>query len=172
MKQEQITENKNNIFNFATSELSQDAFICWCLNWLNYKDSELRFLAIDLLKAFGEKSVSNNQEIIVKKQFMKIDILVDLKKLNKVYIIEDKIDSFEREKQLEDYKNKIEELYKNAKVKTIYFKTGFHFSSDKNVKADKIITGEAFKDILEKYKNKSEILDSYYECRKIKNSRK
>ena len=26
---------ENNIFNFATNELSQDAFICWCLNWIN-----------------------------------------------------------------------------------------------------------------------------------------
>ena len=52
---------KNNIFNFATSELSQDAFICWCLNWLNYEDSELRALAVDLLKEFGEEDVSDNQ---------------------------------------------------------------------------------------------------------------
>ena len=57
---------RNNIFNFATSELSQDAFICWCLNWLNYEDSELRALAVDLLKEFGEEDVSDNQEIIIK----------------------------------------------------------------------------------------------------------
>ena len=50
-----------------------------------------------------------------------------------------------------------------VEVKTVYFKTGFHFSPDKNVKANKIITGEIFKEILEKYRNKSEILDSYYE---------
>jgi len=34
---------KNNLFSFATSELSQDAFICWCLNWINYPD-EMLFL--------------------------------------------------------------------------------------------------------------------------------
>ena len=33
MIDERIVEN--NIFNFATNELSQDAFICWCLNWIN-----------------------------------------------------------------------------------------------------------------------------------------
>jgi len=112
---------RNNIFNFATSELSQDAFICWCLNWLNYKDSELRDLAVDLLKAFGEESISDNQEIIIKKE------------------------------------------YKNSEIKTVYFKTGFHFSPDKNVKANKIITGKMFKKILEKYRNKNKILDNYYE---------
>ena len=26
---------KNNIFEYATGELSQDAFICWCANWFN-----------------------------------------------------------------------------------------------------------------------------------------
>ena len=26
---------RNSLFSFATSELSQDAFICWCLNWFN-----------------------------------------------------------------------------------------------------------------------------------------
>lgn len=29
----------NNIFSFATGELSQDAFICWCLNWINEPDN-------------------------------------------------------------------------------------------------------------------------------------
>ena len=166
---------KNNIFNYATSELSQDAFICWCLNWLNYKDSELRSLAVDLLKEFGEKNVSDNQEILVKKQFENIDILVVLNKLNRVYIIEDKVNASEREEQTEKYKNKIKELPEdkrevlkidkdvNIDTKTIYFKTGFHFSVDKNVKADKIITGKTFKGILEKYRHKNEIIDSYYE---------
>ena len=154
---------RNNIFNFETSELSQDAFICWCLNWLNYKDSELRDLAVDLLKAFGEESISDNQEIIIKRQFKKVDILVVLKELNRVYIIEDKVNSSERKDQIGKYKNEIGKEYKNSEIKTVYFKTGFHFSPDKNVKVNKIITGKIFKEILKKYRNKSEILDSYYE---------
>lgn len=154
---------KNNIFNFATSELSQDAFICWCLNWLNYEDSELRALAVDLLKEFGEEDVFDNQEIIIKRQFKKIDILVVLKGLNRVYIIEDKVHSSESKDQIKKYKEEIRKEYKNSEIKTVYFKTGFHFSPDKNVEADKIITGKMFKEILEKYRNKSEILDSYYE---------
>ena len=154
---------RNNIFNFATSELSQDAFICWCLNWLNYKDSELRDLAVDLLKAFGEESISDNQEIIIKRQFKKVDILVVLKELNRVYIIEDKVDSFESKEQTKKYTEEIEKEYKNSEIKTVYFKTGFHFSPDKNVKANKIITGKMFKKILEKYRNKNKILDNYYE---------
>ena len=144
---------RNNIFDFATSELSQDAFICWCLNWLNYEDSELRALAVDLLKEFGEEDVSDNQEILIKRQFKKSDILVVLKGLNRVYIIEDKVHSSESKDQIKKYKEEIRKEYKNSEIKTVYFKIGFHFSSDKNVEADKIITGKMFK----------EILDSYYE---------
>ena len=39
---------KNNLFSFATSELSQDAFICWCLNWINYPNEELYSMAKDI----------------------------------------------------------------------------------------------------------------------------
>lgn len=35
----------NNLFDFATSELSQDAVICWCVNWYNEKESKLYPLA-------------------------------------------------------------------------------------------------------------------------------
>ena len=129
---------RNNIFDFATSELSQDAFICWCLNWLNYKSSELRALAVDLLKEFGEEDVSDNQEILIKRQFKKIDILVVLKGLNRVYIIEDKVHSSESKDQIGGYKGKIEYkldkdekenlgIDENREVRTVYFKTGFHF---------------------------------------------
>lgn len=39
---------KNNLFSFATSELSQDAFICWCLNWINYPNEELYPMAKEI----------------------------------------------------------------------------------------------------------------------------
>lgn len=32
------TKKTNNLFDFATSELSQDAFLCWSLNWLGVKE--------------------------------------------------------------------------------------------------------------------------------------
>ena len=28
-------KDKNNLFKYATKELSQDAFLCWSINWLN-----------------------------------------------------------------------------------------------------------------------------------------
>lgn len=29
---------ENNIFKYATKELSQDAFICWLVEWINHKE--------------------------------------------------------------------------------------------------------------------------------------
>ena len=31
-------KEENKLFKFATKELSQDAFISWCINWINYKE--------------------------------------------------------------------------------------------------------------------------------------
>lgn len=29
---------RNNLFEFVSEKLNQDAFVCWCINWINYKD--------------------------------------------------------------------------------------------------------------------------------------
>ena len=34
-------KTRNNIFYFATKELSQDALLCWLINGYNFKDKEL-----------------------------------------------------------------------------------------------------------------------------------
>ena len=31
-----------NLFDYATSELSQDAFICWLVSWINHKEENLK----------------------------------------------------------------------------------------------------------------------------------
>ena len=41
---------RNNMFKYATKELSQDAFICWCINWINYKEHKLYNLGKEMLK--------------------------------------------------------------------------------------------------------------------------
>ena len=40
---------EHNIFKYATSELSQDAAICWLLSFYNNKDSKLYSLATPLI---------------------------------------------------------------------------------------------------------------------------
>lgn len=60
----------NNIFSFATGELSQDAFICWCLNWINEPDNvtthRYRQLGLDLLaKLIDNLSEKINYQISI-----------------------------------------------------------------------------------------------------------
>lgn len=81
-----IKKIKPNLFDFATSELSQDALICWLLAWAsngyNETDVELRLDAKKLILQFFHK-FDNYKEIILEeiefiekleKQHMKTDI--------------------------------------------------------------------------------------------------
>ena len=113
----------NNIFKFATKELSQDAFLCWCINWVNQTSNSVLYdLGADVLKTmlFNElyknklKELKNDLEranvhINIIRQFnittydnenkkenknrMDIVLTIKAKKENYVVIIEDKIDS-------------------------------------------------------------------------------
>ena len=74
---------KNNLFTFATSELSQDAFICWCLNWINYPNEELYPMAKDIFSNLLEEKDLENERIEILRQYKKIDVLVILKNSKK-----------------------------------------------------------------------------------------
>lgn len=165
---------KNNIFEFATKELSQDAVICWCVNWFNQKNSELYPLAVDLLKLITDLDDNNlEDEIVIKKQLYKIDILIYFKKTGKAVIVEDKVYSSEHHDQIVKYKNIIASISDSEKnklgmkelneIRTVYFKTGFFYDNDKMVEADKIVQGKEFLEIVGKYKDKNTILQMYYE---------
>ena len=155
---------KNNLFSFATSELSQDAFICWCLNWINYPHEELYPMAKDIFSNLLEEKDLENEEVEIKRQYKKIDVLVILKNSKIAYIIEDKTYTFEH-KQIQRYKEEIEKdpKIKENTIKTVYFKTGFWFSYDDLVSADIKIDREDFLKIIKKYKGKNQILDDYCE---------
>ena len=156
---------KNNLYSFATSELSQDAFICWYLNWINYPNEELYPMAKDIFSNLLEEKDLENEEIEIKRQVKKIDVLVLLKKSKKAYIIEDKTYTSEHSEQIKRYKETIKNDFKEEinDVKTVYFKTGFWFSDDDLVSAHIKIDREKFLNILKEYKGKNPILDDYYE---------
>ena len=108
MIDERIVEN--NIFSFATNELSQDAFICWCLNWINMPvrdDNEsgrqfgFRFLSRLLNEAYD---VSGVNQIYIFRQLLNIDVLVLVPELQVALIIEDKTSSQEHGNQINRYK--------------------------------------------------------------------
>ena len=90
---------KNNLFSFATKELSQDAFLCWCLNWYNEPEAPLYSMAKDLMALFGETDLPDKLSLKIYQQWKKIDILLILPELNRVLIIEDKISSQEQDRK-------------------------------------------------------------------------
>ena len=46
---------KNNIFKFATKELSQDAFICWLTNYINTEDEKYKNVAKNFIQLIAHK---------------------------------------------------------------------------------------------------------------------
>lgn len=162
---------ENNLFDFATKELSQDAFICWCLNWYNDPTAKLYPMAAEILTLLGEETLPANQKLEIWQQIKKIDILVNLKGQNRVLILEDKTTSSEHDDQIAMYRQEIQSLSpedqkmlgidSSVDIRTIYFKTGFHYDYDLATVADIKVDGPVFFRILEKYNDISEILDSY-----------
>lgn len=176
---------ENNLFTFATKELSQDAFICWLLNSLNYEDiendtdiKELKKCAYKFLnKMCPETKKMNISDIkpIITKQKFKIDILVEFKYGDQNYkiIIEDKVASYIRKdkdgtNQLEKYKKKVNEYSNNLKIKSVYYKLyDTSETYDEAILKDKnviCITRKDIYNILEEYKSKikNNIFQDYY----------
>lgn len=106
----------NKLFKFATKELSQDAFICWCINWFNYKEivksdkkkEQLVKMSEKILDKILENTDINSfhiKEVRIIRQFENIDItLVITTKSSKQYIviIEDKVGANLSRKQKKD----------------------------------------------------------------------
>lgn len=126
-----------NLFKFATSELSQDAFICWLLSWAKkeYKKGDdkqraLNGIANRVLALFFEKAgkeIPNTIEtIVVQRQVSNIDILCII---NDTYcvLIEDKVGSIQHSNQLVRYKQFMIDghstIFEENKIVAIYLQT-------------------------------------------------
>ncbi|HZK43549.1 MAG TPA: PD-(D/E)XK nuclease family protein [Syntrophomonadaceae bacterium] len=167
---------KNNLFQFATSELSQDAMICWICNNYNFKSDNIKLynLANEIIHLFlGDINININDNIRILRQFKNIDVLLVLNNKYAI-IIEDKTYTSEHNNQINKYKNMLinkmheEErkfnnlpIFKQEDIRTVYLKTGFHYPLDELVKADHKMNGEELYNLLIKYENESEILDDY-----------
>lgn len=123
---------KNNLFNYATSELSQDAFICWLMSYAMpdaKQDDPLRKCAVTFIKEFIprlKKEADKNIFVTdIKKQYGKIDVLLTVNDTYKV-IVEDKTFTYEHNNQLKNYKDfLINEGINSDKIYCVYYKTGF-----------------------------------------------
>jgi hypothetical protein len=123
---------KPNLFNYATSELSQDAFICWLLSWADPKhkenDEQLHKIATALLNKFFEVQQKTPpavyRSIDIHQQYKKIDVYALINKEFAI-IIEDKVNTDMHSDQLIRYVNKIkEDKIEPENIIKIYFKTG------------------------------------------------
>lgn len=126
-------ELKNNLFEYATSELSQDAFICWLASYAHEeaeKDEALNECAKKMLEMFVEDFKGKNFKLLnVERQVDNVDVLltVDCEGIIYKIIVEDKTYTSEHDNQLKKYKVDLEDKYKDKgiKVKGVYYKTGF-----------------------------------------------
>lgn len=123
-----------NIFKYATSELTQDAFIVWLLRWAdpinkasNEKMHALGLRCLQSLLAKQNIVLSEISNLTPHTQYFKIDVFVSFEMGGKKYgiIIEDKVHSTDHSNQLARYKAKIESLNIVDVIVPIYFKTGY-----------------------------------------------
>ena len=125
-----------NFFRFASSELSQDAFIIWLLEWANpeyiHADNELHkaaqaFVRLLLLPDDSKEDLQISS-IKCKSQYNNIDVLalIEDDSNNKQYavIIEDKTDTTVHDNQLIRYSKDVNKRYNNYELHCVYFKTG------------------------------------------------
>ncbi len=133
---------KNNLFQYATKELSQDAFFCWLINWINYPDAPMYPAGVAALNLFlGKNKQKDYTDVEVLRQYKKIDVLV---LFNKKYalIIEDKTNTTEHGEQIARYKNLLQEDYPDREIFTAYVKTGIMYDEDARIinKVDAVVT--------------------------------
>ncbi|PIR00224.1 MAG: hypothetical protein COV66_07705 [Nitrospinae bacterium CG11_big_fil_rev_8_21_14_0_20_45_15] len=149
-----------NLFTYAYSELSQDAFICWLLEWARLENKEeneqLHNCGINLINCFFDKHHKSKPEryedIKILRQTENIDILIILN--NKyVILIEDKVGTSDHSNQLVRYFNQIKDKpeYENENILPIYFKT--HDQADYKIIQEngyQVFTRSDFLEILNK----------------------
>lgn len=138
----QRIKNTPNLFQYATSELSQDAFLCWLFEHVQLHSDDIAYhIAKELLEIIKANYIKLYPEISLEmldeyyltnidQQIENIDILLTLTSLKydeKVYIvIEDKINSGEsRKNQLEHYSKKLKIKDPKAIIIPVLFKTGY-----------------------------------------------
>lgn len=96
----------NNLFQFATKELSQDAILAWTINGINGKDESLKALGKTLLKVMiGWEGDIDFSDVVVLRQVKNMDILISFMHdgLQHLVIVEDKVGTGIHDNQLVRY---------------------------------------------------------------------
>ena len=168
---------KPNIFEIATKELSQDAFITWLLKWADDScknlDEDLHQCGKKFVSTLIKKQNPNFSESInkvkAKRQKQKIDVWAEV---NDKYliIIEDKINGGQHSDQLKRYKEIAEKWcqeHNKEKPICIYLKTGNECKANLEKREEKgysIFSRKDFIDLFNKFEQiKNNIFSDFYE---------
>ena len=140
-----MINNKLNLFEYATKELSQDAILLYLADCFN--DKEKKQIGKKFLKTFYG-NIDGLKKVYSIKQYHHIDVLIVLEFADKLdfLIIEDKVYSSEHSNQLERYKNEISEGDFNyfgipskskGNIVPIYFKPVLYDDNEKIIAVEK-----------------------------------
>ena len=131
-----MNSNTPNLFEYSTKELAQDAVLAYILAWaapayreLHYSLHRLGTAMLHALLAtkFGESEVPTVTSVCVKTQVDRIDLLVRINDENEdglVLLVEDKLGTHERPKQIERYVETAKKRFPNREIVPLYVKTG------------------------------------------------
>jgi hypothetical protein len=123
---------KPNLFSFATSELSQDAVLCWLAAWADPDVAHLDPILHNLGKSFlnlvfrnrGIQLSDSIKRLQNKRQYKKIDVLIIVDDLFAV-LIEDKAGTTEHSNQLIRYRSLLrKEGFAEEHIRPVYIQTG------------------------------------------------
>jgi hypothetical protein len=161
---------RHSLFSFATSELSQDAFLCWLAGLADHDRADLRrlggsFIAWLWERARGSKVEPEQVRLLErpKSQWKKIDITLEVAIGERVFrfIIEDKTDTTQHGDQLKRYL----EIARadGSDVVPIYFKTGYYLGSDRAATEAQyaVVELRPWVEFLSAQTAQSDILDDY-----------
>lgn len=179
LKQKGLLKSMKNLFDFATKELSQDAFLSWFIANCNDKTiGKYSYQFINFLTGFTFKS-GDIKKIRIKQQEHDMDIVVDFWTSEKkdgqshyVIVIEDKVMSSAHSGQLAKYNKRIDKWNNNEqgyenRTKRVFYKVNYLTDKDEDElkKASNLWITKDIKEIFgffSKIENSgSEILDFY-----------
>ena len=183
-----------NIFDYATSELSQDAFLCWLIACADCDDAALKNLGLSFIRFLYDPNNTDKHEIKVqglvktkdpekpypRQQYGKIDVYFQATVNDKIisFVIEDKTDTAMHGDQLKRYAAFVaEDEIEEDDVRLIYFKSGYIYPDEKaaaNKEDFVVINLENFIKFLANHENiDNDIFKSYFTyVQKISEDRK
>ena len=126
-----MTDGQPNLFRYATSELSQDAFICWLLAWADSKQREedpaLHEVGLAFVKqlfiASGTDCPDPPFSVEVERQVKGVDV-VALVGSQYALVIEDKVHTSNHSDQLRRYREAMSNKHQDRELVCVYLKTG------------------------------------------------